>query len=96
MIKGDGAQITPQEQLVWTCPDGKLEIRFSPATTAFLGAAYEAPRGGRIYSGTPRTKPGSFRYRISVTTPDGFLLDQTAKLSVIKPRPVQAKSRRRK
>ncbi|MBI3427962.1 MAG: hypothetical protein HY011_33985 [Acidobacteria bacterium] len=103
VIKGDGLQLTPQEQIVWTCADGKLEIRFSPAATPFLGAEYEAPRAAWLYSGTPRanpSKPLRFTYRILVTTPDGFLFDQPATLAVVKappaPTTAPAKSRRRK
>lgn len=95
VIKGDGGQLTPQAQIVWTCPDGKLEIRFSPAATPFRGAAFETPRAGRIYSGTPSPQPRGYSYRVLVTTPDGFLLDQAATLSVIRPKPAATKKSRR-
>ncbi len=75
-IKQDTDKIALNEQLVWTCPDGRLEVRLSRAQNPFAGDVYEVPRGGKVYSGTPTrlTKPKTFVYSLLVTTPDGYFL----------------------
>jgi hypothetical protein len=84
-VKQDWSSITPKEQIAWTCPDGRLEIRFSRARNPFAGDSYEVARGGKIYSGRPVvriTKEQTYKYVILVTTPDGFFLTQTVALKV--------------
>ena len=84
-IKQDWASITASDQIAWKCPDGRLEIRFSRATSPFLGDMFEVARGGKAYSGTPlkrSTKEQSIKYVILVTTPDGYVLAQTVELKI--------------
>ena len=94
-IKQDWVSITTNEQIAWTCPDGRLEIRFSRASNPFLGDMFEVARGGKAFSGTPlkrNSKEQIYKYVILVTTPDGFFLTQTVELKVTPP-PVQTKAR---
>lgn len=94
-IKQDWTSITTNEQIGWTCPDGRLEVRFSRASNPFLGDMFEVARGGKAYSGTPlkrSSKEQAYKYVILVTTPDGFFLTQTVELKVTPP-PVQPKAR---
>ncbi len=95
-VKQDWSSITLNEQITWTCPDGRLEIRFSRARNPFAGDSYEVARGGKIYSGKPVvrvTKEQLFKYVILVTTPDGFFLTQTIELKVTPPSvPTKARS----
>lgn len=82
------ALLNANEQLAWTSPDARIEIRFSPALSPFNGAEFEAPRGGKVYSGLPNGKFGlrqNVRYKVLATTPDGILLDQTVELVVLHP-----------
>jgi hypothetical protein len=82
------------EQLAWTCPDGRLEIRFSPALSPFIGHCFETIRGGKVTSGTPTLKPGkrqTFSYKVLVTTPDGFCLIRDATIAIV---PTQATARK--
>jgi hypothetical protein len=84
-IKPDAVSITPKEQVAWTCPDGRLEVRFSRASNPFLGDMFEVARGGKAFSGTPTkriTKEQTFKYSILVTTPDGFFLTKEVQLVV--------------
>lgn len=73
--------LKPNEQVVWVCPDGRLEIRFDAALSPFAGANFEVPRGARVFSGLPdpkRLTMRSFKYTVLVTTPDGFFLKKDA------------------
>lgn len=73
------------QQARWTCPDGRLEIRFSPGFTPFTGSTFETSRGGFSYSGTPisgRSPGNSFKYTVLVTTADGLFLTQNAEVVV--------------
>ncbi len=84
-IKPEVVSLTTKEQVAWTCPDGRLEIRFSRAANPFLGDMFEVARGGKAYSGTPAkriTKEQTFKYSILVTTPDGFFLSKEVPLVV--------------
>lgn len=85
-VKQDADKITTKEQLAWTCPDGRLEIRFSRALNPFAGDAYEVARGGKVFSGTPLrrpAKPQSYKYSLLVTTPDGYFLTQEVSITVV-------------
>ncbi|HEX4951601.1 MAG TPA: hypothetical protein VFZ34_33395 [Blastocatellia bacterium] len=75
-VKQDSDTITSNEQLMWTCPDGRLEIRLSRAQNPFAGDLYEVARGGKVFSGKPNrvSKPRTFVYTFLVTTPDGYFL----------------------
>jgi hypothetical protein len=82
------AVLKENEQLAWTSPDARIEIRFSPALSPFNGAAFETPRGGKVYSGLPNGKFGArqnVKYKVLATTPDGILLDQTIEFVVLHP-----------
>ena len=81
------------EQVAWTCPDGKLEIRFDPALSPFGIGSFLVPQGAKAYSGAPNPKrrdQESFRYLVLVTTPDGFLLKKEASIAIER-RPKAAK-----
>jgi len=81
------------EQVVWTCPDGKLEIRFDPALSPFGTGSFLVPQGATAYSGVPNPKrrdQESFRYLVLVTTPDGFVLKKEAAIAIER-RPKAAK-----
>jgi hypothetical protein len=74
---------------------GRIEIRFSPNSTPFGGAAFTTARGGVALSGTPvRSDAGRTpgRYIILLTTPDGYLLFKPASLTVSEERPQPASS----
>jgi hypothetical protein len=78
-------KITTNEQLAWTCPDGRLEIRFSRALNPFAGDGYEVARGGKVFSGKPVkrvSKPQTYKYSLLVTTPDGYFLTQDVTVTV--------------
>ena len=86
-IKQEANQITTKEQVVWTCPDGRVEIRFSPAANPFASDMYEVARGGRAYSGTPVVrKAQTYKYTILVTTQNGLFLTKEVDL-VVTPAP---------
>ena len=87
-IKPEATSISTNEQIAWTCPDGRLEVRFSRASNPFLGDMFEVARGGKAYSGTPlkrSSKEQIYKYVLLVTTPDGFFLTQTVELKVTPP-----------
>ncbi len=95
------------EQLFWTSTDARLELRFSPALAPFSNAAFEVPRGAKVYSGLANGKFGPkqvVRYVLLATTTDGILLDQQIEFTVQHPRTpdkpkaatAKAKSNRRK
>ncbi len=79
------------EQAVWSSgasrdvSAGKLEIRFSPNASPFGAAEFIVARGGAVKSGAP-TKASPDRpalaYTVLLTTPDGYLLRKTARLTV--------------
>ncbi len=96
-VKQESDKITTTEQLVWTCPDGRLEIRFSRAQNPFAGDVYEVARGGKVFSGTPAraTKPKTFVYTFLVTTPDGYFLTLDWPITVT-PAPNSTSKRARK
>jgi len=56
------------EQVVWLSDAGSLKVEFDPKRCPFSSNVFQAPAGMRLLSGTPRpaTKPGSYRYRISL------------------------------
>ena len=88
-IKQDWKSLLANEQIVWTCPDGRVEVRFSRAANPFLGDMFEVARGGKAFSGTPlkrSSKEQTFKYSILVTTPDGLFLTKEVAL-VITPVP---------
>ena len=77
------------EQLFWTSPDARLEMRFSPALAPFTNAAFEVPRGAKVYSGLANGKFGPrqvVRYVLLATTTDGILLEQQIEFTVLHPR----------
>ena len=77
------------DQLFWTSPDARLEVRFSPALAPFTSAMFEVARGGKVYSGLANGKFGQrqvVRYKLLVTTPDGILLSQELEFTVLHPR----------
>ncbi len=85
-VKQDADKITTNEQLAWTCPDGRLEIRFSRALAPFAGDAYEVARGGKVFSGKPAKRPSqpqTYKYSLLVTTPDGYFLTQEVTITVV-------------
>lgn len=66
--------LSNREEAQWRCPQGKLEIRFSPRDTPFAADRYEAPKDGGILSGLPQAAAAgrSFQYTVLVTTTDGI------------------------
>jgi len=60
--------IGPKDQVVWYSDAGNLKIEFDPKRSPFSSNVYQAPRGMRLLSGTPRpgTKPGFYKYRILI------------------------------
>lgn len=72
-------------QIAWTCPDGKLELRFNPGTRPFVGDSYEAGRGGIVYSGPTAVRgvrQNSYEYTALVTTKSGLFLRQNIKVTI--------------
>lgn len=81
------------EQIVWFCDGGKLEIRFDRALSPFIGDRFEVPQDAKAYSGKPdpkRLKSSTFKYTVLVTTPDGYFLKKDAEV-VIERKPASAK-----
>jgi hypothetical protein len=77
--------LNANEQLRWSSPDGRLEIRFNPGITPFAGSNFETTAGGFSFSGAPvqrRPIRQSYKYNALVTTGDGFFLTQTAEVVV--------------
>ena len=60
--------LAPDEQVVWLSDAGNLKVEFDPKRCPFSSNVFQAPPGVRLLSGPPRpgTKPGSYRYRISL------------------------------
>lgn len=58
----------PGEQVIWLSDAGTLKIEFDPKRCPFSSNVFQAPAGVQILSGPvrPGTKPGSYRYRISL------------------------------
>lgn len=84
-ISQDWKVLMANEQIAWTCPNGRLEIRFSRAANPFLGDMFEVARGGKAFSGTPikrSTKEQTYKYTILVTTPDGIFLTKEVDLVI--------------
>ena len=56
------------EQVAWLSDAGSLKVEFDPKRCPFSSNVFQAPAGMRLLSGTPRpgTKPGSYKYRISL------------------------------
>lgn len=85
-VRAEKDKITTNEQLAWTCPDGRLEVRFSRALNPFAGDAYEVARGGKVFSGKPvkrSSKPQTYKYSLLVTTPYGYFFTQEVTITVV-------------
>lgn len=85
-VKQESDKIALNEQLVWSCPDGRLEIRFSRAQDPFAGEMYEVARGGKVFSGKPVQSPKTsktYTYTFLVTTPDGYFLTLDWPITII-------------
>ena len=68
-----------RQEAEWKCADGSLEVRFAPNQTPFLGASLRSPQNAACRSGIPdprKTKKGSYRYVVLVTTRDGIFVSQ--------------------
>lgn len=85
-------RLQPGEQVVWnggsnTANDGgKVGIRLSPNATPFGGAVFVTARGGVALSGAAKRRRmigQPQKYTILVRTPDGFLLDKSANLTLL-------------
>lgn len=77
--------LKPNEQIVWVCPDGRLEIRFDPSLSPFAGANFEVPQSAKAFSGRPdpnKLNLKTYRYVVLVTTPDGFFLRKDAEVAI--------------
>lgn len=97
-IKQDWTRLLANEQIAWTSPDGRVEVRFSRAANPFFGDMFEVARGGKAFSGTPvkrSTKEQAYKYAILVTTPDGFFVTKEIDL-VIAPAPSSKTARQSK
>jgi hypothetical protein len=78
--------LTIEQQAAWTSKGGRLEIRFAPSNTPFVGAMFRAANGGTILSGAPtRTAISTtpYPYTLLVTTPDGFFIKQDEDLRAV-------------
>lgn len=87
-------ELNEGEQIVWTSPSGRLEIRFDPANSPFAGDRYETGRGGRMYSGPllPQKQARNFyTYTALITTKDGAFVVKTFDLVVNWRSPATAK-----
>lgn len=87
-------ELNEGEQIVWTSPSGRLEIRFDPANTPFAGDRYETGRGGRMYSGPllpQKQARNSYTYTVLITTKDGAFVAKTFELMVNWRSPASAK-----
>lgn len=84
IVRPDVATLAPNEQLVWSSPDARIEIRFSRDNAVFLGTSFEVPRGAKVFSGVPAQKPSKriFKYTVLVTTQDGIFLTKEAQVVV--------------
>jgi hypothetical protein len=78
-------------QLAWngganTANDGgRVDVRFSPNATPFGGSTFITARGGTALSGVAKRRRvvgRPLQYLILVRTPDGFLLDKTATVTL--------------
>jgi hypothetical protein len=60
--------IEPEQQVAWLSQVGNLKVEFDPQRCPFSSNIFQAPAGTRLLSGPPRpgSKPGSYRYRISL------------------------------
>ncbi len=77
--------LKPNEQIVWVCPDGRLEIRFDPSLSPFAGDSFEVPQSAKAFSGRPDPKKSNlktYRYAVLVTTSDGFFLRKDAEVVI--------------
>ncbi|MFN7927035.1 MAG: hypothetical protein U0Y68_03665 [Blastocatellia bacterium] len=84
-IKQDWAKLMANEQIAWTSPDGRVEIRFSRTTSPFLGDMFEVARGGKAFSDPPVkriTQDQTYKYTILVTTPDGYFVSKEVDLVI--------------
>jgi hypothetical protein len=78
-------ELNEGEQLVWTSPSGRLEIRFDPASRPFAGDRYETGRGGRMFSGPlipQRQVRKAYTYTVLITTKEGTFVAKTFELAV--------------
>lgn len=85
MAEPGRVELNEGEQLIWTSPSGRLEIRFDPANTPFAGDRYETGRGGRMYSGPliPQQQARrSYIYTVLITTKEGAFVAKTVELVV--------------
>jgi hypothetical protein len=67
-------RLPADQQLVWVCPEGHLEIRLAPRFSPFLGHRYETGPGRRCFSGplkNPAAGPRGFTFTAIVTTARG-------------------------
>ena len=88
-INQDWTRLLTNEQIAWTSPDGRVEVRFSRAANPFFGDMFEVARGGKAFSGTPlkrSTKEQTYKYSILITTPEGLFLTKEVEV-VITPVP---------
>lgn len=88
VIEPQIVSLNPDEQIAWTCPDGRLEIRVGRRVTPFGGDTFEVARGGVSFSGRPaarRPVMESHRYTVLVTTGDGFFLTKDSAVKVAGP-----------
>lgn len=84
-IKQDWASLMASEQIAWTSPDARLEVRFSRAANPFFGDMFQVARGGKAFSGTPLKRSSQeqvFKYVLIVTTHDGYVLSQNVELKI--------------
>jgi len=60
--------LTPADQAEWVALSATLRIEFDPKRCPFSSNVLQAPAGVRLLSGPPApgTKPGSYKYRVSL------------------------------
>lgn len=60
--------LDPGDQVTWFSNTGSIKIEFDSQRCPFASNVFQAPAGVRLSSGParPGTKPGAYKYRLSV------------------------------
>jgi hypothetical protein len=60
--------LSGNDQAEWVSPSATLRVEFDPKRCPFSSNVLQAPAGMRLLSGPPvlGTKPGSYKYRVSL------------------------------
>ncbi len=67
-------KISAEQEALWCCDDGRLEILFDPNDTPFEGHQWISAKGGGCFSGVPRpgkVREALYKYTVKVTDRTG-------------------------